>query len=317
VSEPTTTAMSEGDGYIYNHSTEVLEGIRDYQPRNKEHWEEMRSIVHEAVLAGRPANWHSGAQMARAACDLILWATEFAFTDFETREIFTERMARRYLEQLRPRVDDGRHSRWGRYIARMVEGVTGSAMTVAPLERRDPAPYLRAEITELLSTASAMRTDAQREIALLEIALGAGAGLTLVEMEVLRVRDVQLPFVHVHGGDSPRVVPVLPRWRAYLALEGRDPDEFVFTPHLARYAKRGRRMQLTQRDLLAVGGPDSPRLRATWTAELLQGGASALSLLEMSGHQTFQVFDRFRKWMTPPTPSTNLAFVDSLAEVAR
>lgn len=155
-----------------------------------------------------------------------------------------------------------------RFVA---ERLQGSGPSPAPLPRgRAKDPYSEVEITRYLASADAQPTEARRNRANSLICLGAGAGLTGIDLRAVRGSDVDAHHggvvVRVRAG-RPRVVPVLARFHPRLLAAAS-----FFGPTFVVGGVEPSRRNVTSPLIASLsGGVDLPRLelgrlRATWLA---------------------------------------------------
>jgi hypothetical protein len=158
-----------------------------------------------------------------------------------------------------------------RHVARR-SAAMGRPEPAALSRERSKAPYTSSEIARYLCLADAQPTEARRERANGLICLGAGAGLTGIDLRAVRGIDVVARsggvVVSVRSG-RPRTVPVLARFAERLLAAGAfaGPGFIVGGVELSR-------RNITSRLIASLsGGLDLPRLemarlRATWLSSV-------------------------------------------------
>lgn len=145
---------------------------------------------------------------------------------------------------------------------------------VALVRQRSKAPYTDAEIAAYLALADAQPTEARRQRAGGLISLGAGAGLTGVDLRAVRGSDVierSGGVVVVVEGRRRRVVPVLAPYAPRALAAGR----FAHDGYIVGGVEPTRRNITTSLIASLSGGHDLgrlelARLRATWLATVAE-----------------------------------------------
>lgn len=280
-------AMSEGSGYISNHSIDEL--IELYVPRDTRHWKEVRPLVLEATNAARPKSWDRTREMMLVLTHFIIWAWKVGARDLNLDDLLTKNAVRRFIAAQTELTSSAR-VRHETHLARAIEGYTGLKPGNSSHENTNSVPYTPAELASWLSVANTYSTERMRVTSRSIIALGVGAGLGTTEMASLRNRDVLLPEVHV-GGEYARTGYVLPAWREYLTV-GADPDDYLLLPDVVRPQKPGRTI-LNFLHALPGASVSPRRLRSTWTVDLLHRGIGVQDFLALTAQKTARTLDRY------------------------
>jgi hypothetical protein len=158
-----------------------------------------------------------------------------------------------------------------RFVAKQLAAANSPAPAALPRER-SKCPYSSSEIAGYLALADAQPTEARRQRANGLICLGAGAGLTGIDLRAVRGIDVVVRsggvVVCVRAG-RPRVVPVL----AHLAERAIAAGRFAGAEFIVGGVEPTRRNVTSGLIASLSGGFDLPRLeiprlRATWLSSV-------------------------------------------------
>lgn len=303
-------AMSVVGGYGYNHAPEMLELINAYLPRKTTYWKEVRPLVIEVARTTPFPNWDAGRELMKDVYEFIVWAWTIATFDLDLTAIFRSGTIGLYLSTLTHRSASSL-SRVDRRLMVAMHAVTGAVPQNRPVSREDPSPYTDEEVATWLSKTQTYSTERMRTGALRIFALAAGGGLTISDCAHVRHCDIAPDGRTIEVlGKNPRRTYVRPLWAEILATESNGSDELFILPQ--RNGQVGSRFLRNFVKSLPRGFPNTNRLRSTWAVDLLRRGISAQDLLSMTGHVTFQIFDRHLPYLnsTPFNPDQ----IDSLFE---
>lgn len=290
-------AMSEGDGYISNHSIEEL--VELYVPRQNKYWKEVRPLVIAAVMKTNPTNWQRTAETMLILFQYMVWAWKVGARDLDLDDLLSGKAVHRYMAA-QTHMSRASWARKDSQLARVVEAHTGVHPGNAPWVDNTSDPYTREELAECFSVAKSYSTERMRSGSLLIIALGAGAGLNLGEVARLRNSDIDGHMVTVSGKYARRV-PVIPAYRQYLQPGGRSSD-YVVLPQLPRGASPVKALMNFLHSL--PGHSVIPRrLKATWVSDLFSRGVKPEEFAELTGQKTMRPFERYFDYL-PDTDGT-------------
>jgi integrase len=172
-----------------------------------------------------------------------------------------------------------------------------------PLPPSDPAaPYDPKELVALRSWASTQSTLARRTNAEVLLALGAGAGLSAIEIGELRVEDIEIDsdgvVVRTHGART-RAIPVLRDWEDALVERQRAlaPDKFAFRENHAAYYPN-LITNFVDRSRVVGVRPQSQRLRSTWILRHLEAATPVDLLMQAAGVESLEALTRYVKFVS-------------------
>lgn len=157
---------------------------------------------------------------------------------------------------------------------------------VGPRQRQYNEPYSAAEVTGYIEWAQSQYTKHRRHYAQMAIALAAGAGLRLREIEAAQARDVHHSdgSVFINAGrlrGGPEVlVQVEPRFAelVFRAAQGVPPETLIARAgrvRVTQFLKRG--------DKLRTGSPKTMRLRNYWITARLREGMPEEEVARLAG----------------------------------
>lgn len=291
-------AMSEVTGYLLNHP--LRQELEKYRPRYPKHWTEIRPLVLN-IVAMTQKRKHKQVQMhIRFARDFILWAWQEASCELTLEDIFTEPNVRVYLAQAPSAGAHSAQMNRSASLAKMVLAITGSRPTLRPREQLGPAPYSTKELAAAWSTVTSGSTPWRRTNGRRIFALAGGAGLTPLEIQEVRYRDLNGTHVTV-SGEHARIAPILHEWQDELMLDG-DPDAYV-VPDALREGPHAKAVG----DFLGMFPTPRPvprRLRSTYIVTILGAGISARDFVAVTGRDAAGALDTYRDFL--PDRSTDI-----------
>lgn len=294
-----THGMCDPSGYLFNHP--LRDELENYRPRHPKHWTEIRLLVlHIVALTQKRA--HTQVQMhIRFARDFILWAWQEASCELTLADIFTEANVRVYLSQAPSAGAHSAEMNRTASLSKMVLAVTGARPTLRPREQLGPAPYSAKELGAVWSTVIAASTPWRRVNGRRIVALAIGAGLTPLEIQEVRYRDLHGTHVTVRG-EHARIAPVLPEWREELTLDG-DPDTYIVVPDALREGPHAKAVGEFL-GMFPTPRPVPRRLRSTYIVTILAAGISAQDFVAVTGRDTAGALNKYRDFL--PDRSTDL-----------
>ncbi|MFK0402759.1 hypothetical protein ACIQTT_10545 [Microbacterium sp. NPDC090225] len=132
-------------------------------------------------------------------------------------------------------------------------------------------------------------------------ALAVGAGLTPLEIQEVRYRDLHGTHVTVQG-EHARVAPILHEWREELVLDG-DPDSYVVVPDALREGPHAKAVGEFL-GMFPAPRPVPRRLRSTYLVTILAAGISAQDFVAVTGREAAGALNQYRDFL--PDRSTDI-----------
>ncbi|GAB2456488.1 hypothetical protein HD599_003247 [Conyzicola lurida] len=282
-------------------------GSSSYEPTlDTAVWLAVREFVNAAVADSSGRTAYKESVLNVAASRLVAWCWESAGLPLDRTVVFHRDTIARFIAVgcggWKPAARGNLRSQ----LLRMSEallGRTASLRRLGPLPPSDPShPYSVDELVALRNWASAQSTPFRRTNAAVLLALGAGAGLSALEIGELRVEaiDVQPDGVTVAiEGDRRRSLPVRRVWEQALVDRVRTspPGSYAFRenrtanyPNLvSSFVVRSSSMRVR---------PTSQRLRATWIVHHLAAGVPVVTLMRAAGVESLEAFTRYIRFVS-------------------
>lgn len=308
VGEDARTAMNEIRARLDDASAKKM---RDYEPAlPPEYVKTIRPLVEDSVALALPLTSYSVETLLRPVMHFVYWAVFVVGCDLDVLVVFDRELIQNYVTEALPKdLASGTKRNYRAWITRVAEVVNPdkNPRNSAPLNQKDmEAPYTEDEIVALDRWAAGQGTAYKRQGAAVLIALGAGAGLSAVEIANLRRESVT---VHDDGTVEIQVV-VKGEWKRRVivsaefediittAIEGLSGNSMVFL------WKRNR----TENDVVSafVGKCANPkgtptvqgrRLRNTWFVTQMTNRVDVLTLMEAAGLQSLESISRLAKFV--------------------
>jgi hypothetical protein len=314
--DPMSSADVSGIGHSYDHlpvdALPVDVAIDRYVPARIARWEEYRTIMTTVVKAAAPPSYEVAREMLFIGYAFIQWLVTIAAVPIDADRLFTERNLLRFVQQMPSKGKAFREGIQAKYLARLVKAHTGSRpKTGLPEGRKVANPYTRAQLASACSFANTRRTELQTRTLRTIVALGAGAGLSFIEMEAVRLRDLADDHVLVTV-QRPRVVPLIPYWLDWIDRDPNgEPDDHLVMPGRPRLRKHGEKLRNFIKSV-DDNPVDANRLRTTWVVSLIRAGIGAGEIRNMAGFKTFQALDNYIPFLPDIDP---VALRDRIAQI--
>jgi integrase len=308
VGEGARTAMNEIRARLDDASAAKM---RDYEPElPPEYVKVIRAFVEDSVALALPLTSYSVETLLRPVMHFVYWAVFVVGCDLDALVVFDRELIQNYVPEALPaNLAAGTKRNYRAWITRVAEVVNPdkNPRNSTPLNQKDmEAPYSEDEIVALDRWAAGQATAYKRQGAAVLIALGAGAGLSAVEIANLRRESVT---VHDDGTVEIQVL-VKDEWKRRVivtaefeqiiatAVEGLSGNSMVFL------WKRNR----TENDVVSafVGKCAKPRgtptvqgrrLRNTWFVSQMTNRVDVLTLMEAAGLQSIESISRLAKFV--------------------
>ena len=293
----------------------ALAKIRDYDPGLPAgNVDAIRSFISDSLTLALPLTAYSVETLLGPVTYFVHWAVFVVGCDLDAQVIFDRELVETYVrEVLPPDLAPGTRRNYRAWITRVAEVVNPNKNPRAPMplnEKSMQSPYTDDEVVALDRWAAGQPTPYRRQGAAMLVALGAGAGLSSIEIvqvtrDAVTLRDNGIVEIKVVGKGKPdRRVIVSAQFEAVVAdqLEGLTGDAFVFLP------KRGR----SENDVVSafVGRTTRPpgtphitvrKLRNTWFVTQMVNRVDVLTLMEAAGLQSLESISRLAKFVPRPS----------------
>jgi hypothetical protein len=243
-------------------------------------WNRIEPLVKEAVATSTPRTVSRANDLLTVTAQLAVWAHRIG-QPLDPEILFHPDTVDRFVTEGCAHLSEGSRLNYRTQLWKVGAAVLGPALyppRPLPMRRSEvTAPYLEAQITEVVSWSQGLPTEAMRRNVQALLAIGLGAGLSAREVKRLvgtEVREEEgLVLVEVVG-DNARTVPVRGQWaQGVLAFARESGPRPYFRPE---------RLRITRGDILAFidrcTEPDQDamfsvqRLRVTWVVSHLAAG---------------------------------------------
>lgn len=295
---------------------DVAEQIRNYYPdglptANAAH---IHDFVRDAMTMTLPQTTYSVEALISPVTYFVHWAVFVVGAELDAEIIFDRELIETYVRNELPSdIAPGTRRNYRAWITRVAEAVAPDKNPRRPMplnERAMEEPYDGDDIVALERWARGQSTNYTRSNAAVLIALGAGAGLTSIEIAQLKVEQVSVSesglveIGVVVNGDFKRNVVVSSHFERVVAkaVKKLTPEQFVFLPQRSR----------TNNDVISAfvgrtsrseGTPSVTvrRLRNTWFVSQMTNRVDVLTLMEAAGLQSLETISRLAKYVPRPT----------------
>lgn len=280
------------------------EKVRSYTPRlPKTKVAFIRQFVEDAVTLAQPLTKYSAETLMRPVMHFVYWCV-FVLGYEPTRELFEPETVQAYIDEAIDGKTDGTRRNYRAWIIRVAEVVNPDRNPIRskPLNGRGmEPPYTADDMVVLRRWSEGQSTQYRRNGAQTLIALGAGAGLSAIEIAHLRRDYVELHpdgavEIHVHiDGDYKRSVIVARPFDSKLAelmapLEG---NRMVFLTDRTRTINDVV-SAFTSKLAFPPGTPPITvrRLRNTWLVNRLTNRVDVSTLMRAAGLESLESISR-------------------------
>ena len=294
---------------------DVAEQIRNYKPdglpsANAAH---IRDFVRDAMTLTLPQTTYSVEALISPVTYFVHWAVFVVGAELDAAIIFDRELIETYVRNELPSdIAPGTRRNYRAWITRVAEAVAPDKNPRRPMplnERPMEQPYTSADLVALDRWASGQSTKYTRSNAAVLIALGAGAGLTSIEIAQLKSEQVR---IHESGlveidviveGESKRRVIVSSQFEKVIAkaVKKLASEEFVFLPLRSR-TNNAVISGFVGRTSRSAGTPTVTvrRLRNTWFVTQMANRVDVLTLMEAAGLQSLESISRLAQYVPRP-----------------
>jgi hypothetical protein len=278
--------------------------VRSYTPQlPKAKVAVIRQFVEDAVTLAQPLTKYSAETLMRPVMHFVYWCV-FVLGHEPTREIFEPETVQAYIDEAIEGKTDGTRRNYRAWIIRVAEVVNPDRNPIRskPLNGRGmEPPYTADDMVILRRWSEGQSTQYRRNGAQTLIALGAGAGLSAIEIAHLRRDWVELHpdgavEVHVHiDGDFKRSVIVASPFDSQLAelVSPLDGNRMVFLTDRTRTVNDVV-SAFTSKLAVPPGTPPVTvrRLRNTWLVNHLTNRIDVSTLMRAAGLESLESISR-------------------------
>jgi hypothetical protein len=293
--------------------------VRSYTPQlPKAKVAVIRQFVEDAVTLAQPLTKYSAETLMRPVMHFVYWCV-FVLGYEPTREIFEPETVQAYIDEAIDGKTDGTRRNYRAWIIRVAEVVNPdrNAIRSKPLNGRGmEPPYTAGDMVVLRRWSEGQSTQYRRNGAQTLIALGAGAGLSAIEIAHLRREYVELlpdgaVEVHVHiDGDFKRSVIVASPFDSQLAelVAPLDGNRMVFLTDRTRTVNDVV-SAFTSKLAVPPGTPQVTvrRLRNTWLVNHLTNRVDVSTLMRAAGLESLESISRLAMFVPDISDADRIA----------
>jgi len=318
---PGKAARAAMDAVRARLDDDVVEKLRNYTPTLPEaEILVIRAFVEDAVALALPLTAYSVETLLRPVMHFVYWAVFVVGCDLNAAIVFDRDLVETYVRETLPKkLAPGTRRNYRAWIFRVAEVVNPDKNPRQPMPlnvKSMAAPYTEHEIAALDRWAAGQSTPYRRSNAATLVALGAGAGLSSIEIAHLKRSAVAVGVdgtvqLHIGGvAHKQRLVTVSGEFEQILAtqVETLDDDVFVFQPRRSR----------TENDVVSAfvahthvpkGTPHvtTQRLRNTWMVTQLTNRVDVLTLMKAAGVVSLESFSRLAQFVPGLTADQSAA----------
>jgi integrase len=274
----------------------------------------IRDFLRDSLILALPQTAYSAEALKGPLAQYVHWAVFVVGAELDADIIFDRELIETYVrEELPADFAPGTRRNYRALITRVAEAVAPDKNPRRPMplnERAMEEPYDADDIIALERWAKGQSTKYARTNAGTLIALGAGAGLTSIEIVQLtagrvHLRESGLAEIEVTvDGEVKRRLVVTAAFERAIAKATKDltPEQFVFLPQRTRM-KGDVVSAFVGRTSRSDGTPTVTvrRLRNTWFVTQMTNRVDVLSLMEAAGLQSLETISRLAKYVPRPT----------------
>jgi integrase len=274
----------------------------------------IRDFLRDSLVLALPQTAYSAEALKGPLAQYVHWAVFVVGAELDAEIIFDRNLIETYIrEELPADIAPGTRRNHRAWITRVAEAVAPDKNPRRPIplnERAMEVPYDDGDIVALDRWAKGQSTQYTRSNAAILIALGAGAGLTSIEIAQLKTEQVHVAdsgLVEIDivvKGESKRRVVVTSQFERVIAkaVKKRTPEESVFLPQRAR-TNNAVISAFVGRTSRSPGTPTVTvrRLRNTWFVTQMTNRVDVLTLMEAAGLQSLETISRLAHYVPRPT----------------
>jgi len=272
----------------------VAERIATHHPRFAlRSWNSISAFVRLSVTDLQPASVNAATLYLSALVKYVDWTWSLG-VELERTNAFNPELINNFV------ATEGISESVASRLRRMASILNKTAPTPAEDGRGRAShpmhPYSQLELASFYSWALGQNSVARQQKALCIVSMGAGAGLSMEEIQQLKVGDVATDGLSVRATSKSitRTIPLLAEWvkPAGFVIAERAADDWLFSGR--REVHRTNRMNEFMIRSSGIGPrPVIARLRATWIVTHLQAGTPYDVLVEASGISSGRGFAKY------------------------
>jgi hypothetical protein len=296
-------------------SEEVIRKLKAYEPSlPADDVTVIREFVCDSIALALPLTAYSVETLMGPVMRFVHWSVFVVGCELDASIIFDRNLIDTYVREALPGdFAPGTRRNYRAWILRVAEVVNPDKTPHIPIPLNSKSmeiPYSEADIVALDRWAAGQPTEYRSVAAATLVALGAGAGLTSIEIAHLRSDSVT---IHGNGtveikvtvaGEFKRRVVVTSEFEDIIAAQVKTlpGDKFVFLPKrsrvendivsafVSRTARPAGSLTVTVR-----------RLRNTWLVNQMINRTDVLTLMEAAGLQSLESISRLAQFVPRPT----------------
>ena len=274
----------------------------------------IRSFVSDSIALALPLTVYSVETLMGPVMRFVHWSVFVVGCELDATIIFDRDLIDTYVREALPdTMTSGTRRNYRAWILRVAEVVNPDRNPHPPIPLNSKGmetPYSARDLTALNRWSAGQPTQYRREGAATLVALGAGAGLSSIEITHLKADAVTLHnngkvemTVSAPGKNSRRVVVTAEFEDVISALvKVLPPDTFVFLPQRSR-VENDVVSSFVSRTVRPAGSPTVTvrRLRNTWLVTQMTNRVDVLTLMEASGLQSLESISRLAQFVPRPS----------------
>jgi hypothetical protein len=319
--------MTLRDGQAGDEAREAIVSVRADMPESvarkmasyvpelpAEQVEPIRRFVEDAVALALPLTSYTAETLLRPSMHFAHWAVFVVGCELDALTVFDRDLIETFVREALPRgLTPGTRRNYRAWISRVAEAVNPDKNPRKPMplnQKAMEAPYTDDDIIALDRWSAGQSTPYRRSNAAALVALGAGAGLSSIEIahlkcEAVTVLDDGTVEIKVFIGEElKRRVVVTAEFEEIIATHVKDlaPEVFVFLPQRSR-TENDVVSAFVARTLHPKRTPPVTvrRLRNTWLVAQMVNRVDVLTLMEAAGLQSLESISRLAQFVPRPT----------------
>jgi hypothetical protein len=302
-------------------SAEAVQKFRDYAPDLPSvDVDTIRSFVVDSITLALPKTTYAVETLLLPVTQFVHWAVFVVGCELNAALIFDRDLIDSWVrDELPAHYAPGTRRNYRAWVSRVAEVANPDKNPRAPMPlnaRSMSEPYSENDIVALDRWASGQPTPYLRSNAAVLVALGAGAGLSSIEIVQVQRQSVSM---HDDGtvtinvvvkGEHKRQVVVSAEFEKTIAkqVQGLPPEAFVFLPRRSR-TENDVVSAFVARTTHPTGTPSVTvrRLRNTWFVTQLTNRVDVLSLMDAAGLESLESISKLARFVPRPTSDERIA----------
>jgi len=296
-------------------SADAIRKLREYEPSLPvEDVAVIRDFVSDSIALALPLTAYSVETLMGPVMRFVHWSVFVVGCELDAEIVFDRDLIDTYVREALPgNPAPGTRRNYRAWILRVAEVVNPDKNPHQPIplsSRTMETPYTEGDIVALDRWSAGQPTEYRRVGSATLVALGAGAGLSSIEIAHLRCNavtihdDGKVEITVIVAGEFKRRIVMTAEFEEIVATQVKNlpEDAFVFLPKRTR-VENDVISAFVARTARPVGSLTVTvrRLRNTWLVNQMTNRVDVLTLMEAAGLQSLESISRLAEFVPRPT----------------